>query len=121
MSGREVSVKWDDGKFYKGTVTHYNQKKGVYTIIYQDGDKEYINLNEVMAAIPVSTLANLMLHLPKPALAGLNPLADPTPHPRTQARTRGAEPADPTLHPQTLCYTRGLNASPADQTLHPWT
>ena len=35
------------GKFYQGKVTKYNSKNGFYTVVYEDGDKETMDTQEV--------------------------------------------------------------------------
>jgi hypothetical protein len=31
--GRRVEVQWDDGRYYRGTITGFNKAKGIYTVV----------------------------------------------------------------------------------------
>lgn len=46
--GRRVEVFWEgDGVFYRGTVTGYSTSSSKHLILYDDGDLERVNLNQV--------------------------------------------------------------------------
>jgi len=49
--GRRVEVEWEDehghGRFYRGTVAHYQAGTGEYTVVYDDGSAEKVRLAEV--------------------------------------------------------------------------
>jgi hypothetical protein len=46
--GRRLEVYWEgDGVFYRGTVTAYSVTSRKHTVVYDDGELERVNLDEV--------------------------------------------------------------------------
>ena len=52
--GRRIEVCWDDGSYYRGTITGYSKSKG-YTIFYDDGDFENVDLRAVQFRLLVNS------------------------------------------------------------------
>ena len=46
--GRRLEVYWEgDGVFYRGTVTGYSVTSHKHSVLYDDGEMERVNLDEV--------------------------------------------------------------------------
>lgn len=46
--GQRVELKWSSGRWYKGTICDYNQESKEHFVVYDDGDKKWYKLPEMV-------------------------------------------------------------------------